>query len=109
MSIFRRRAYIEFVGIKTVIITTSFNQKRFELDGECVIDLVNLKITDYDATVSLLDPPASFFVSFFENDEGSYTGEVWAQIDEDDLEVIAEVNWKEGNKQNISLNVWTDD
>jgi hypothetical protein len=56
----KRRAYIEFKGQRSVVITTAFLQKSFDLKGkdDYAIDLISLNSPE---PYNPLSPPSDFF------------------------------------------------
>lgn len=116
MPFIQRRAYFEFSGKTHLTITTTLRQKAFQLDEDCMIDLVSLKKIKGTSWV-ITGAPSNFF-AVFEWDEASdcYIGEVVGRINSQGIEVLEnsrgdplQIDWtKENNRQLVRFKAWYD-
>ena len=108
MPFCRRRAYVEFTGKDTVVITTYLNQKRFPLTDDCTIDLTNLK--KEKSICSLSNPPSGFYINFVQNqDTKEWHGTLCGRVKPDKTKRIGDSDCYERNKRNFKFNVWYED
>ena len=104
MPFCNRRAHIEFTGKNHVIITTSFKQKAFKLDGEFKeIDLISLE------TLQNTQHNPTFYVAFRKQKfDDMWVGTLQAKTGPESFsfDTVGRVDWKDRNKQTFKLNVW---
>lgn len=123
MGFDKRSANIEFKAGDHVQITNIFFQKSFYLKNECVVDLVKLKMSDFDENASYEDVKYPFFVCFRKHEcedwceeekcPGPYWyGEVVLRTSKEDLEILDSeedtVTLKNNNKKYNGA-VWVDE
>ena len=108
MSLFRRQAHIEYTGYNSIIITTSFKQKKFFLRQECTIDLINLEIIK-TPNYPEINPPCGFFILFYKDpDDNSFFGDVYAKISKLGAEYVGNSDCKKNNKKAFRSLIWSD-
>lgn len=110
MSFFRRKVHFKYCGKNSLILTTPFSQKSFDIFEGCVIDLLNLKkVSDtFGSYFTVFDSPSDFFVKFTRNQElDCLDAHVYARVSEDNVKLIETTNFSKGEKI-FSLNLWVE-
>jgi hypothetical protein len=108
MLVCGRRAYLEWIGKNTLVITTQFQQKTFRINKPCVIDLVTNRKIKRNYYSPFSDPPTPFFVEFsYSEDHDMYQGVIYVQQKEKEVDVAGLSDYRDYNKVLHRINAWT--
>lgn len=104
MAFEKRKAYIEFLSKKSVLIVTPYKSKTFQLDQGCSIDLISFKKEN-----SIYEELSGFFGVFEYDEEGDeFTCSVHMRIREDQIDEVGTCSMTDNNKQVFSGGVWVE-
>jgi hypothetical protein len=110
MALERRKVHFKWLSNTSVIITTPYRQKKFDVSGGGVIDLVNLKhLSDDDVIEMFNEPISSFFVEFFLRDtDSANVGFVYAYANSEDYNLLEETWSTHNNDLTVETTIWVE-
>lgn len=102
MAFEKRKAYIEFLGKKTVQIVTPYKTTMFDLDKSLTFDLISFK-TD----PSIFKEISGFYAIFqFDEDQKEFYCTVNMRVSEREIQEIGVCDPHKYNKQIFQGTVW---